>query len=61
MPMTGTQLWAQGADVPMQPASVTKVLTTAAALLGLDRDARLTTRVMASDRPARAGGARGRR
>ena len=48
---TGTQLWAQGADVPMQPASVTKVLTTAAALLGLDRDARLTTKVMASDRP----------
>ncbi len=47
---TGAQLWAQGADVPMQPASVTKVLTTSAALLGLDRDARLTTRVMASDR-----------
>ncbi len=47
---TGTQLWAQGADLPMQPASVTKVLTTSAALLGLDRDARLTTKVMASDR-----------
>ena len=47
---TGAQLWAQGADVPMQPASVTKVLTTAAALLGLDRDARLTTTVVASDR-----------
>ena len=47
---TGAQLWARGADVPMQPASVTKVLTTAAALLGLDRDARLTTTVMASDR-----------
>jgi serine-type D-Ala-D-Ala carboxypeptidase/endopeptidase (penicillin-binding protein 4) len=46
---TGTQLWAQGADVPMQPASVTKVLTTSAALLGLDRDARLTTTVLASD------------
>ena len=27
---TGEQLWTQGADVPMQPASVTKVLTTAA-------------------------------
>ncbi len=47
---TGAQLWAQGADLPMQPASVTKVLTTSAALLGLDRDARLTTKVMVSDR-----------
>jgi D-alanyl-D-alanine carboxypeptidase/D-alanyl-D-alanine-endopeptidase (penicillin-binding protein 4) len=44
--ITGTQLWAQGADVPMQPASVNKVLTTAAALLSLDRDARLTTTVL---------------
>ncbi|HEX3287788.1 MAG TPA: D-alanyl-D-alanine carboxypeptidase/D-alanyl-D-alanine-endopeptidase [Mycobacterium sp.] len=43
------QLWAQGAGVPMQPASVTKVLTTSAALLGLDRDARLTTKVVMSD------------
>jgi serine-type D-Ala-D-Ala carboxypeptidase/endopeptidase (penicillin-binding protein 4) len=47
---SGAQLWAQGTDVPMQPASVTKVLTTAAALLALDRDARLTTKVMAADR-----------
>ncbi len=46
---TGEQLWAQGADLPMQPASVTKVLTTAAALLALDRDHRLTTTVVASD------------
>ena len=49
--VTGAQLWAQGADVPMQPASTNKVLTTAAALLALDRDARLTTRVMASGQP----------
>jgi serine-type D-Ala-D-Ala carboxypeptidase/endopeptidase (penicillin-binding protein 4) len=49
--ITGGQLWAQGADVPMQPASTNKVLTTAAALLALDRDARLTTRVMASGQP----------
>jgi D-alanyl-D-alanine carboxypeptidase/D-alanyl-D-alanine-endopeptidase (penicillin-binding protein 4) len=49
--MTGAQLWAQGADVPMQPASVNKTLTTAAALLALDRDARLTTRVMSSGQP----------
>ena len=43
--MTGAQLWARGAEVPMQPASTNKTLTTAAALLTLDRDARLTTRV----------------
>jgi D-alanyl-D-alanine carboxypeptidase/D-alanyl-D-alanine-endopeptidase (penicillin-binding protein 4) len=49
--MTGAQLWAQGAGVPMQPASVNKTLTTAAALLALDRDARLTTRVMSSGQP----------
>lgn len=45
---TGAQLWEQNADVPMQPASVNKVLTTAAALLTLDRDARLTTTVLAA-------------
>ncbi len=50
--MTGTQLWAQGADIPMQPASTTKVLTAAAALLTLDREARLTTRVMADRQKA---------
>src|SRR5262245_9709706 len=49
--ISGAQLWARGADVPMQPASVNKTLTTAAALLALDRDARLTTRVMASGQP----------
>ena len=48
---TGAQLWAQGVDVPMQPASTNKVLTTAAALVALDRDARLTTRVLASGAP----------
>ena len=58
--ITGAQLWAQGADVPMQPASTNKVLTAAAALLALDRDARLTTRVM-GQRTARRGGAQGRR
>src|SRR6476646_5237150 len=49
--ITGAQLWAQGADVPMQPASVNKTLTTAAALLALDRDARLTTRVLTTGQP----------
>lgn len=44
--ITGAQLWAQGADIPLQPASTNKVLTAAAALLTLDRDARLTTRVL---------------
>ena len=49
--ITGAQLWSQGADVPMQPASTNKVLTAAAALLALDRDARLTTRVMTTGQP----------
>ena len=49
--LTGAQLWAQGADVPMQPASTNKVLTAAAALLALDRDARLTTWVMSTGQP----------
>ncbi|MHA0289372.1 D-alanyl-D-alanine carboxypeptidase/D-alanyl-D-alanine endopeptidase [Mycobacterium sp. C3-094] len=46
--MTGDELWAQSPRVPMQPASVNKLLTTAAALLTLDREARLTTRVVAT-------------
>ncbi|PRC46815.1 D-alanyl-D-alanine carboxypeptidase, partial [Mycobacterium sp. ITM-2017-0098] len=44
--LTGEELWAQGASLPMQPASTNKVLTAAAALLTLDRDARVTTRVV---------------
>jgi D-alanyl-D-alanine carboxypeptidase/D-alanyl-D-alanine-endopeptidase (penicillin-binding protein 4) len=43
--VTGEELWAQGASIPMQPASTNKVLTAAAALLALDRDATLTTTV----------------
>ena len=57
--MTGAQLWAQGADVPMQPASTNKTLTAAAALLTLDRDARLTTQVFSIGQ-GRSGGAQGR-
>lgn len=49
--MTATPLWERGADVPMQPASTNKTLTAAAALLVLDRDARLTTRVFSGSRP----------
>lgn len=49
--ITGAQIWAQGENLPLQPASTNKVLTTAAALLTLDRDARLTTTVVAGDTP----------
>lgn len=49
--LTDTVLWEQRADVPMQPASTNKSLTAAAALLTLDRDARLTTRVFSGSRP----------
>lgn len=52
---TGKELWAQGAGVPMQPASTNKVLTTAAALYTLHRDARLTTTVIAPDQGASPG------
>lgn len=54
--LTGTRLWQQHDAVPMQPASTNKVLTTAAALLVLDREARLTTRVVTADHGARPGG-----
>jgi len=53
--MTGRELWARGAGMPMQPASTNKVLTAAAALLTLDRDARLTTTVVAPDQTASPG------
>jgi D-alanyl-D-alanine carboxypeptidase/D-alanyl-D-alanine-endopeptidase (penicillin-binding protein 4) len=49
--MTGEELWQQLDDVGLQPASTNKTLTTAAALLALDRDARVTTRVVAADQP----------
>ena len=52
---TGNQLWEQGSSVPMQPASTNKTLTAAAALLTLDRDARVTTRVVAADQTAQPG------
>jgi len=53
--MTGAQLWEQRSNVPMQPASTNKVLTAGAALLSLDRDARVTTRVMAADQTRQPG------
>lgn len=52
---TGTELWTLGARVPMQPASTNKVLTAAAALFTLDRDARLTTTVVAPDQSTSPG------
>jgi serine-type D-Ala-D-Ala carboxypeptidase/endopeptidase (penicillin-binding protein 4) len=52
---TGTQLWQRGGDVPMQPASTNKVLTAAAALLTLDRNTRITTKVVAADQTAQPG------
>jgi serine-type D-Ala-D-Ala carboxypeptidase/endopeptidase (penicillin-binding protein 4) len=53
--MSGNELWQQGDDVPMQPASTNKILTTAAALLSLDRDARVNTKVVAADQTAQPG------
>jgi serine-type D-Ala-D-Ala carboxypeptidase/endopeptidase (penicillin-binding protein 4) len=44
---TGKELWQVAADVPLVPASTNKVLTAAAALLTLDRQARISTRVVA--------------
>ncbi|ULE35651.1 D-alanyl-D-alanine carboxypeptidase/D-alanyl-D-alanine endopeptidase [Mycobacterium sp. IDR2000157661] len=49
--ITGAELWSQGGDIPMQPASTVKTLTAAAALQVLDRDATLTTRVLTGSRP----------
>ena len=53
--LTNTQLWEQGSTVPMQPASTNKLLTAAAALLTLDRDARVTTTVVAADQSRQPG------
>ena len=53
--VTGTQIWEQRADFPMQPASTNKILTAAAALLTLDRNARVTTTVQAADQTRMPG------
>ena len=52
---TGQQIWEQRSDLPMQPASTNKVLTTGAALLTLDRNARVTTTVQAADQTRMPG------
>ena len=49
--LTGEELWQQQDDMLLQPASTNKTLTSAAALLALDREARVTTRVVAADQP----------
>ena len=53
--LTGTQLWEQGATLPMMPASTNKTLTAAAALLTLDRNERQTTTVVAADQTRQPG------
>ncbi len=45
--ITGKELWQLADDVPLVPASTNKVLTASAALLTLDRQARVSTRVVA--------------
>jgi D-alanyl-D-alanine carboxypeptidase/D-alanyl-D-alanine-endopeptidase (penicillin-binding protein 4) len=45
--MTGKELWQIADDVPLVPASTNKVLTAAAALLTLDHQTRISTRVVA--------------
>jgi D-alanyl-D-alanine carboxypeptidase/D-alanyl-D-alanine-endopeptidase (penicillin-binding protein 4) len=49
--VTAKELWQQQDGVPMQPASTNKTLTTAAALLAVDRQARVTTRVVTANQP----------
>lgn len=49
--LTAKELWQQQDGMPMVPASTNKTLTAAAALLALQRDARVTTRVVAGAAP----------
>lgn len=50
--MTAKELWQMADDVPLVPASTNKVLTAAAALLTLDHQARVSTRVVAGNQNA---------
>ncbi|ORW62866.1 D-alanyl-D-alanine carboxypeptidase [Mycobacterium parmense] len=50
--LTGKEVWQVADDVPLVPASTNKVLTSAAALLTLDRQARISTRVVAGSQNA---------
>src|SRR5271170_7632550 len=53
--MTGEELWSQFDDLLLQPASTNKTLTSAAALLALNRQARVTTRVVAAPQSGASG------
>lgn len=48
--LTGQELWQREENVPLVPASTNKILTATAALLTLDRQARISTRVVAGGR-----------
>lgn len=50
-PATGQVLWSKEPGKPMTPASTTKLLTAAAALLALDHDQRIPTTVRAGSEP----------
>jgi D-alanyl-D-alanine carboxypeptidase/D-alanyl-D-alanine-endopeptidase (penicillin-binding protein 4) len=50
--ITGKELWQVADDLPLVPASTNKVLTAAAALLTVDRQARISTRVVAGSQNA---------
>ncbi|HTX94489.1 MAG TPA: D-alanyl-D-alanine carboxypeptidase/D-alanyl-D-alanine-endopeptidase [Mycobacterium sp.] len=50
--ITGKEVWQVAEDLPLVPASTNKVLTAAAALLTLDRQARISTRVVAGSQNA---------
>ena len=49
--LTGKELWQRQDDLPLVPASTNKLLTAAAALLTLDRQARVSTKVVAAQSP----------
>jgi len=50
-PATGQTLWENGANTPLVPASTTKILTAAAALLSLDPTEELVTKVVEGATP----------
>src|ERR1700722_1526012 len=53
--MTGEELWSQSHHLFFATAATNKTLTSAAALLALDREARVTTRVVAGTQPGASG------
>ncbi|GAB3442991.1 hypothetical protein GCM10027436_29380 [Actinophytocola sediminis] len=50
-PVTGETLWQSDPDTPLTPASTTKLLTAAAALLSVDHTAQLSTKVVEGSEP----------